>query len=103
MRGRKPESPYDRLRRSVLRYFVYEIFSIPVRRKELWTWDKSTVAQRGDLSALRERVIAAGQLGYDVVLVSSELGGLEVSYQKKVPAHLNDLEDRELAGWLTNY
>jgi len=50
----------------------------------MWTYPKNRLHEAWVLNTLSERVLAAEQLGYDVLLVTTE-EGLLVRYKKKVP------------------
>lgn len=54
------------------------------RRVLMWTYPKNRLEEGWKLSDLSERVAAANQLGFEVVLKSSE-AGLHVEYVAKVP------------------
>ena len=50
----------------------------------MWTWPKAKLQDGWRLDGIVQRVEAADQLGYDVCLVSTEVG-LKVIYKKKSP------------------
>ena len=55
-------------------------------QKELWYYPKSQIntINESDIYRLNERVIAAGQLGYEVYVFSDDVG-LHYKYRKKMP------------------
>lgn len=53
-------------------------------RVRMWFYPSDRLDEVWSISALKERVAAANQLGYDVELVSRE-DGLHVEYVKKIP------------------
>ncbi len=50
----------------------------------MWRYPKNDLGKNWNIASLYERVAAAGQLGYEVVL-SADNNGLGVEYRKKVP------------------
>lgn len=86
---RKPQTPYQRLY-GVLMEFARSVFSPKMIR--MWRYDRISI--EGDatwkLSNLTERVAAADQLGYDVI-IRNEDGNLVVYYRER-PA--------KLPGWI---
>lgn len=75
----KPKTPYQRLVEDVRRW------TLKIRspwRKAMWVYPKNRLSEGWRLTDLDERVRAADQLGYDVVLVGTE-AGLEVQYRKR--------------------
>jgi hypothetical protein len=50
----------------------------------MWTWPKQKLTEGWRLDNLSERVFAAEQLGFDVVLENNDVG-LRVIYKKKHP------------------
>lgn len=78
----KPVTPYQRLLK-IAQEYVAELSSL--HERSMWLYPKDRL-DNGNwaLGDLKERVAAAEQLGYDVVLKASERG-LEVRYRKQVP------------------
>lgn len=77
----KRVNPYTRLLSEVQKH----LYSIMYRhRKTMWRYAKEQLNQTWRLNGLWERVAAAEQLGYDVVLEAKE-DGLHVVYVKKIP------------------
>ena len=77
----KPITPYKRLLDDV-REFCRKIKYR--HTKSMWLYPKEKLDEQWRLDGLYERVCAAEQLGYDVVLVGKE-DGLHVNYVKKAP------------------
>lgn len=77
----KPINPYTRLK-SQFRDWVNEVLS----RKMIgmWYYQKEKLNCAWRLSGLWQRVMAADQLGYDVILKAEE-DGLRTYYVKKLP------------------
>jgi hypothetical protein len=76
----KPVTPYTRLLNQAL-----EVLS-PVfypRRISMWRYPKEKLSTPWRLDDLYERVVAADQLGFDVVLIAGD-DGLSVKYQQRV-------------------
>jgi len=80
----KPKNPYNELLikiRALVVKFLYP------ERKLMWRYPADKINTGWTLGDLAERVQAAEQIGFDVVLVwngSNESKGLEVWYRKKV-------------------
>lgn len=75
----KPITPYARLLADV-RKFASSV-KYP-HKKLMWRYNKSDLGKHWTLTDLYERVKAADQLGYDVVLVAED-AGLAVQYAKR--------------------
>lgn len=77
----KRKNPYQMLMEEVqdyLRKIKYR------KRKEMWFFPKDKLADSWSMQDTYERVAAADQLGYDVILKATKKG-LEVEYVKKIP------------------
>ena len=77
----KPINPYQRLHEQ----FEQFIGRVKYPHKTLvWRYDQKLIDSHNvwAMSKLQQRVIAANQLGYDVVLESSDYG-LDVFYRKR--------------------
>ena len=74
-------SPYTRLLESFREYASAVEFR---HKKIMWFYPKASLGERWRLIDLNERVAAASQLGYDVVLRSTD-EGLQVLYIKQIP------------------
>lgn len=75
----KPITPYERLKAAFLKYVSSVEYP---HTKLMWSYPKAKLSDGWSLIDLAERVSAAEQLGYDVVLRSDD-GGLKVLYRKK--------------------
>lgn len=65
----------------------FEAFYLRVKyasKKNMWTYPKEKLGGSWSLCDLDERIAAADQLGYEVVLKSTQKG-IEVWYQEKRP------------------
>jgi len=81
MKNQKPKTPYQRLLEDA-REFAGQV---KYRHEKLmWRYPKEKLNTGWALNDLAERVSAADQLGYDVILRNSD-DGLSVYYRKKVP------------------
>jgi hypothetical protein len=78
----KPVTPYARLKTEFANFVDLVLYP---HTKLLWTYPKARLDEGWTLSNLAERVSAAAQLGYDVVLTRSENGDLVVQYRKQRP------------------
>lgn len=78
----KPINPYNRLK-AEFREYVSKI-EFP-ETKFMWRYPKEKLGENWSLVDLAERVSAAEQLGYDVVL-QNDAQGLRVMYRKKRPS-----------------
>lgn len=76
----KRQNPYTTLKEEFRKYVIAAKHP---HRKAMWTYPKAKLSEGWALTDLSERVAAADQLGYDVVLTSTE-NGLEVYYRKKI-------------------
>ncbi len=54
------------------------------QRREMWTYPKAKLRESWSLAELHERVAAANQIGYDVVLEATD-EGLKVIYRQRPP------------------
>ena len=79
--GEKRLNPYEYLRRECAQWA--RSVTDP-KLVEMWIWDPSAVEKSADLYCLRERVFAARQLGFDVV-VESDGKSITVKYRKRPP------------------
>ncbi len=80
----KPVNPYSRLKRIAIEWASSVIYP---HKRLMWTYPKSKLENESwCLANLFERVSAAGQLGYTVVLEADD-SGLRVMY-KKLPDEL---------------
>ncbi len=77
----KPITPYERLRREC---FQWAMTVRNPRTVSMWCYTKADLARGWDLTELFQRVSAADQLGYDVVLSASG-EGLSVKYRRRPP------------------
>jgi len=75
----KPITPYERLLDNTREFRVSVEFAHRVR---VWSYPKAKLKDGWRLDDLFERVGAADQLGYDVVLLAKE-EGLIVEYRKR--------------------
>lgn len=76
----KPITPYARLLERA-RQLAFDAKN--PRRRLMWTYPKGRLSEGWQLSDLQERVGAADQLGYDVVLRKAD-DGLRVEYVKRL-------------------
>lgn len=85
MANKTPRNPYQDLIRQVNKWLV-SVFH-PFERR-MWFYPTAKLTEGWSLALLNERVIAADQLGYDVVLKHTS-EGLEVWYRKRTdrPGH----------------
>lgn len=81
MKNQKPKTPYQRLLEDA-REFAGQVKYC--HEKLMWRYPKEKLNTGWALNDLAERVSAADQLGYDVILRNSD-DGLSVYYRKKVP------------------
>lgn len=83
MSKEKPKTPYERLVEETLRFLSRVLFP---KKKEMWTYTKQDVdsARYAVGDVLRQRVIAARQLGYEVHIVEND-GVISVLYVEKRP------------------
>lgn len=79
MANKTPRNPYQDLVNQVNKWLV-SVFHPKERR--MWFWPAAKLTEGWSLATLNERVIAADQLGFDVVLKPAE-HGLEVWYRKR--------------------
>ena len=77
----KPKTPYQRLLEEASD-FARKVKFAHIRL--MWFYAKERLGDSLSLDHLNERVQAADQLGYDVILRSTERG-LEVLYRKQMP------------------
>lgn len=77
----KPKSPYQRLLEDTRDWARKVMYRHSVG---MWTYPKAKLTEGYRLDDLYERVQAAEQLGYEVVVVANETG-LFVRYVKKIP------------------
>lgn len=77
----KPITPYQRLL-DVMREAWNEVQY--AHRVEMWFWPKDKLTANWRLDTLAERVEAANQIGYDVILENTS-SGLSVFYRKRPP------------------
>lgn len=76
------ENPYNRLKRIGGEFFLNKV---KYRHKvEMWYYPKNRLDEGWNLGDLYERVSAAKQLGYDVIL-EADNKGLIVKYVKSIP------------------
>lgn len=78
---KKPITPYERLK-TAFRQYVSAV-EYP-HSKCMWRYPKKRLHEGWQLADLAERVAAADQLGFDVLLQNDE-EGLKVVYRKKRP------------------
>lgn len=78
----KPINPYERLKREFREYA--SAIEYP-HTKVMWRYPKERLHEGWTLANLAERVAAAEQIGYDVILQSDD-EGLRVIYRKKRPS-----------------
>lgn len=77
----KRKSPYQYL----LDEFRAYAYSVTFRKTvKMWTYPKARIGEAWTLRDLHERVQAAAQLGYDVILEADD-NGLHVKYRQQVP------------------
>jgi hypothetical protein len=74
-------NPYTALKAEFTKYVNAVEFP---KRKAMWTYPKARLGEAWNLAELWERVAAAEQLGYDVVLTATA-EGLVVTYRQKRP------------------
>ncbi len=74
----KPENPYNRLKRIAIKWAGSAIYP---HTRIMWTYPKEKLPGYWDLDKLFERVAAAKQLGYMVILEADD-SGLKVLYRK---------------------
>lgn len=79
-RTAKRISPYTRLKEEFEEWMRTIIYAHTV---SMFYYPKEKIAQGWNLSDLKERTIAAEQLGYDVLLEWDQGKGLRVFYRKK--------------------
>lgn len=77
----KPKTPYQRLLEDVQEYARKVRYASTTL---MWFYQKDELSNNWRLDGLNERVRAADQLGYDVILRSTDRG-LEVLYRKRAP------------------
>lgn len=75
----KPETPYERLRRAVLRYISR--VGLP-KSVGMWMYPRARLSDGWRLLDLWERTKAADQLGHDVRLIAKD-DGLHVVYVER--------------------
>lgn len=75
----KPITPYARLLADVRKFAISVKFA---HKKLMWRYNKQDLGKNWTLTDLYERVKAAEQLGYDVVLIAED-AGLAVQYTKR--------------------
>lgn len=74
-------SPYTRLLESFREY----VNAVELRhQRSMWVYPKARLGESWGLTDLNERVAAASQLGYDVILRATD-EGLQVRYIKQIP------------------
>lgn len=83
----KRVNPYTSLKN---RFSEWVSKAINRRRIHMWTYPRDKMDCSWSLSNLAERVAAADQLGYDVVLKSDD-SGLRVEYVAKIPSRPWDI------------
>ena len=72
-------NPYTRLQGEAREWAVSVVHP---ERRVMWRYPKDKLALSWPLDELQQRVVAANQLGWDVVLVADD-GGLLVQYRKR--------------------
>lgn len=77
----KPITPYQRLLDDIKKWCSDVAYR---HRVKMWTYQKARLSEGWELATLNQRVAAAGQLGYEVILESDD-SGLHVLYRKKAP------------------
>lgn len=82
MRATKRKNPYQMLLEDIKDWCRKVKFR---NEKVMWVYPKGRLNQGWPLGDLYERVKAAEQLGYDVILIAND-EGLSVRYRKQVPS-----------------
>jgi hypothetical protein len=80
-RKSKPKTPYQRMLED-FREYAMKVRS--ARRVLMWVYPKDRLNNSWTLGDLNERVKAADQLGYDVIVEAKD-EGLRVVYRKRAP------------------
>jgi hypothetical protein len=75
----KQKNPYQRLLESLGKYRGSVKYP---KTKTMWTYPKNKLGEGWTLAGLYERVSAADQLGFDVVLTADD-AGIRVSYRAR--------------------
>ena len=83
-----PTNPYTRLK-EIGQRFANKVHS--PKRRTMWVYPKARIEEGWNLRDLRERVMAASQLGFEVLLEADD-GDLHVIYQEKRPETPWELE-----------
>lgn len=77
-------NPYQRLMNQFAEWASSVIYP---KRKSMWVYPKENLNKNWDLTDLYERVAAAKQIGYEVVLKATD-EGIEVEYVEGRPSKL---------------